>query len=199
MRFIISQSYYILSNICQIVWENRFRGDTYQRCLITVDGTDFVIQEPTTFSSSWYSHKFRGPGLRYEVGIAISTGDIVWYHGPFPCGAFPDLKIFRLKLKDKLGYAENVIADNGYRGDTRICTPNMANDHQHARSMALARARHETINHRLKTWASLKNVFRHDRMKHHLVFRSIICIEQICIENGRGPFQVTNYIDPVIA
>ena len=48
-----------------------------------MDGNDFFIQEPTTFSKSWYSHKFRGAGLRYEVGIAIQTGDIVWTNSQF--------------------------------------------------------------------------------------------------------------------
>jgi hypothetical protein len=33
---------------------------------VTVDGTDFRINEP--------SHKFKGPGLRYEVAISIKGG-----------------------------------------------------------------------------------------------------------------------------
>jgi hypothetical protein len=39
---------------------------------VTVDGTYFRINEPTDFSTKWFSHKFKGPGVRYEV--AISTG-----------------------------------------------------------------------------------------------------------------------------
>ena len=41
------------------------------RCLISIDGTDCQIQEPTPFSPKWFSHKFNGPGIRYEVGILI--------------------------------------------------------------------------------------------------------------------------------
>ena len=41
-------------------------ADPGQRCKITVDGTDFRIQEPAMFDPKWYSHKFRGPGLRYK-------------------------------------------------------------------------------------------------------------------------------------
>ena len=39
-------------------------------------------------------------------------------NGPFPCGQYPDLKIFRLGLKNKLEYCkEKVEADDGYRGE----------------------------------------------------------------------------------
>jgi hypothetical protein len=107
----------------QIRFENRFRGDTFQKCLVTVDGVDFQIEEPTPFSTAWYSHKFHGPGLRYELAVSISTGDIVAFNGPFPCGAFPDLKIFRSRLKQELGQGEKVVADRGYKGDTKTCTP----------------------------------------------------------------------------
>jgi hypothetical protein len=45
--------------------------------MVTVDGTDFRIYEPTPFSPMWYSHKYKGPGLRYEVALSIRGGDIV--------------------------------------------------------------------------------------------------------------------------
>jgi hypothetical protein len=163
-----------------------------------VDGVDFQIQEPTPFSTAWYSHKFHGPGLRYELAVAINTGDIVSFNGPFPCGAFPDLKIFRNRLKQELGQGEKVVADRGYKGDTKTCTPDNSNNPAHKKAMNRARARHETINRRLKTWKSLKQVFRHESQKHHIIFRSVMVIEQIAINNGRPPFQITNYVDPAI-
>jgi hypothetical protein len=70
-----------MTNIClfeyQIQWENRFRGNIGNECLVSVDGTDFQINEPTPFSKGYYSHKFNGPGLRYEIALNIMTGDIV--------------------------------------------------------------------------------------------------------------------------
>ena len=83
--------------------------------MVSVDGTDFEIYEPKPFSLGWFSHKFKGPGVRYEVALAISTGDIVHINGPFPCGNFPDLKIFRAKLKGMLEDGEMVEANRGYR------------------------------------------------------------------------------------
>ncbi len=84
------------------------------KCMVCVHGTDCKIYEPVSFDPKWFSHKFKGPGLRYEVAISIQGGDIVWVHGPFPCGKYPDLKIFQAGLKDKLLPGENVIADSGY-------------------------------------------------------------------------------------
>ena len=90
---------------------------------MTVNGVNFPIQEPWPFvqekNKQWYSHKFKSVGLQYEIGICNKTGDIVWLNGPFPCGSCPDLEIFCLGLKNKLGPGEKVIADRGYRG---ICT-----------------------------------------------------------------------------
>ena len=171
-------------------------GDTGEKCLVTVDGTDFRIQEPKPFSTKWYSHKFRGPGIRYELVVCIKTGWIVAYNGPFPCGRWPDIKIFRSMLKQRLYWNEKVIADRGYRGDSSVCHPGTAVNGQHRYAMSVLRARHETINGRLKTWTILKNVFRHDITKHHIVFGAIAVIEQIKIQNGRPPFQAFGYVDP---
>ena len=64
--------------------------------------------------------------------------------------------------------------------------------------MGTARARHETVNGRLKQWTSMKLCFRHPREKHHLVFRAVLCIEQLKIMNGNPPFQVDVVVEPMI-
>ena len=61
---------------------------------MSVDGIDFKIKQPQNFDKKWFSHKFRGPGLCYEVALNIQTGDIVWSHGPFSPGAHTDLAFF---------------------------------------------------------------------------------------------------------
>ena len=166
---------------------------------MTVDGTDYQIQEPYPWQNErhrkFYSHKFKGAGLRYEIGVCIKTGHIVWYHGPFPCGAFPDIKIFRLKLKTHLHLGERVIADQGYKGDYAVCTKLDAKNEDHKKSMSVARARHETVNGRLKQWQCLRQVWRHDRSKHEYVFQAVCTLTQIEFENGHPPFQVTSYHD----
>jgi len=182
----------------QIQWVNRFMGHTGQRCLVSIDGVDFEIPEPTPWSSIWWSHKFNGPGLRYELTICIATGWIVAYNGPFECGSWPDIKIFRSRLKRMLGRTEKVVADRGYRGDPRVVIPDQARDEVHLEEMNTARARHETVNGRLKTWKSMSTRIRFAKEKHHLVFRAVAVIEQIKIMNGKPPFQCDVVVDPII-
>ena len=157
---------------------------------MTVDGTDFQIYEPTPFSKKWYSHKFAGAGLRYEVAVCIQTGDIVWFNGPFPCGSWPDLKIFRSGLKEKLLHGEMVEADRGYRGEpTKVRTPNDYVSQTDKKAKKRARARHETINRRLKQFGCLRQMFRHGVEKHKAVFAAVAVCTQLCFENGERPFQ----------
>jgi hypothetical protein len=52
---------------------------------ITVDGTDFSIYEPTHFSTEWFSHKFKEPGVRYELAISIRGGGCCSYPRSAPC------------------------------------------------------------------------------------------------------------------
>lgn len=73
---------------------------TSHGCVVSVIGNDFRIYEPTQFDPKWPSLNFHGPGLRNEIGICIASELIVWAHGQFPCGSFPDLKIFMLAMKN---------------------------------------------------------------------------------------------------
>ena len=53
--------------------------------IISVDGIHCRIYEPRIEpSTKWFSHKFHGPGLVYELGIAIFHNQIVSIKGPFP-------------------------------------------------------------------------------------------------------------------
>ena len=158
-------------------------------CNLTVDGTDFRIPEPTPFWSGWFSHKFNAAGLRYEVGVCIQTGWICWIIGPFACGKWSDLKIFRVALKKKLVPRERVEADGGYRGDIRISDPEDAANMQESCMKSAARSRHETINRRFKQFDCMKN-FRHDKDIHVNLFEAVATITQIGFENGEPPYGV---------
>ena len=166
---------------------------------MSVDGTHFRIQEPKPFDPKWFSHKFNGPGLSYEVGIAISTGDIVWFNGPFPASV-NDRTIFRSKLKKHLSLGEKVVADRGYEGDSRTITPDDGKDYVHKRSMRKIRARHESVNSRFKNWGCLDQTYRHDVKKHHMIFRAVVTLVQVNISTGNIPFQLYSYKynDPLV-
>jgi len=79
-------------------------------CLITNDGTDFRVAE---HGKIWYSFKYKKSGVRYEVGLCILTGDIVWISGPYEAGKWNDIAIFRNALMSKLSPSDIVEADDG--------------------------------------------------------------------------------------
>ena len=58
-----------------------------------------------------------------ETAVMASGENIVWVNGPFKCGKWPDIKIFRSKLKFYLAKGEMVEADKGYAGDNKCYTP----------------------------------------------------------------------------
>jgi DDE superfamily endonuclease len=155
-------------------------------CLVTIDGTDCPINEPSPFSPKWYSHKTNGPGLRYEVGVCIQTAHIVWVNGPYPCGAWSDYRISRDCLIWELCQGEKFLADGGYRdGGLYAVTPSGVNNAEE-RMNQVARARHETVNSLLKRWGVLRTAFRHELVKHATAFHAIAIISQIQIEAGES-------------
>jgi hypothetical protein len=104
----------------KIIFENRFRNDRGRTCKITGDGTDCAILEPwpweSSFNQQFFSKKLNGAGVKYEVGVCIQTGDILWVNGPFKAGKWHDIMVYLRNLKGLLHPGEMVEADRGYRG-----------------------------------------------------------------------------------
>ena len=161
-----------------------------QKCLITVDGTDFWIQEPTEFDPKWYNHKINGPAVSYEVAMCVKTGEIVWINGPFAAGRWDDRGIARLCLNEMLDDGEKYIADGGYFDGYQWAETPDGTHSLEQRMYALSRARHETVNGRFKNWRCLKQQYRHSLEKHGPLFRSVAAIVQIGIMHGESLFSV---------
>ena len=143
-----------------------------------------MIQEPMPFSPRWYSHKFKSAGLRYEVGVGIANGHIVWSHGPFPCGEYNDLAIFRLRMKQSLLPEEKVVSDAGYQDER--CSANSTSIE--ANNWGYVRARHEAVNKRLKQFNVLGRKFRHNLSPHGDCFNAVCNLTQLMIERGEPVF-----------
>lgn len=166
-------------------------SNNHNGCSVTVDGTDFRIYEPTDFNTKWFSHKFNGPGIRYEVAISIKGGQIVHIQGPYPAGKWPDIKIFRECLKYKLLEGEKAEADNGYHGEPdKISTPSAYYFGREKKQKDIARARHETCNRRFKHWGVLSQRFRHELVNHRNFFGAIVVITQLELRTGHPLFAV---------
>ena len=164
---------------------------------MSVDGVDMEIAEPWPYCKSvskmWFSHKFKGPGVRYEVGICIKTGYCVWISGPFPCGEMTDCVIFMAGMVNFLEDDERVEADDGYLNASPMyakCPGAMTARKDRLQLQSKVRARHETFNKRLKQWKILADIYRHPLEKHYKVFHCVAVITQIILEHEQPLFQV---------
>lgn len=167
----------------QIIWENRFDlSSVDQTSFCSLEGIDFKITEPKPSNHLWHSHKCRGPGLRYEIGLNIRTGHIVWADGGYPCGEYTDLKLAHELYVLMVINGEKTIATKGHKDDKFFILPNSANKSLHKQIMA----RHETVKRQLRCFQILKKTFRSDWSKHPTVFRAVTNITQLVIEN-EGP------------
>lgn len=175
------------------MWENRKKQDIGNDCLVSVDASDCPTTNQGAKTKSFFSFKFRGPGLRYEIGVSIILADIVWVHGPFPPGDWPDIEIFRHAMKQALDKNERVEADDGYKGEDPefIKTPSgIVHDEEKLALRSRVRSRHETVNKRLKQFECLSSEFRHDILFHGKCFRAVAVLTQLSIEHGMHLFSV---------
>jgi hypothetical protein len=173
-----------------IVLENRFKNwDGENQCLLCIDGTDIPISEPGDRNSLWWSHKFNGPGIRYEVATCIRTGDIVWFRGPFPCN-LSDREIFDTFLSKKLVSGEAVEADSGYTGRDQIFPPGVGKNRKARKQKSQVRGRHENVNGRLKVFGVMKHWDNPDTGKHGIFARCVAIIVQLTFTLGEKLYDV---------
>jgi hypothetical protein len=63
---------------------------------MSIDRTNFCILQKgaAATGNAFGSHKYAGKSaLRYELGIDILAGNLVWVSGPYPAGKWNDIKI----------------------------------------------------------------------------------------------------------
>ncbi|CAJ1928658.1 unnamed protein product [Cylindrotheca closterium] len=167
-----------------IRFEYRLINDNGAPAKVTVDGTDFRSPEYSPFNPGRLSHKFDGPGFRYEVVIAVATGLICSINGPFICGEWPDIKIARNHLHEILPQGEYYLADAGYRCQhspsiTKFDIP----DHERE-TMDELMAYHENINGKFKDWRIMSDRFRNSEEKHGGAFFAVAVLTQLEIAEG---------------
>ncbi len=123
--------------------------------------------------------------LQRELGVNIFTRNLVWIEGPYPAGAWPDLKIFNNVLAHCLEPGECVEADYGYVGRPNKvkCPHNNCNPAENLGMLGVARSCYETFNGLLKNWGILEKTCCHDIMAHGTVFYACVVIMQLSIAN----------------
>ena len=98
-----------------------------------------------------------------------------------------------------LFHDKKVVADQGHRGDVRICHLDSPHSEEHGDQMNVTRACHETVNGHTKSWHCMSDLWQHEKEKHHLVFGAVIVVGQLKIMHGESPFQVDAAVDPITA
>lgn len=109
---------------------------------------------------------------------------MVWIHGGYPAGLYPDLKLARIAFVPSLNEHERAMADNGYKDHNHFILPDARNSELHN----LIMARHETINRRLKEFKILSEDFRHQLQKHPMIVNAVANIVQLMLKNGHPLF-----------
>jgi hypothetical protein len=159
--------------------------------------TDPDTADPET--DPFFSFKFKGPGLAYEVVLSIIRGDIVMIYGPRPCAKWPDINMFRDELMKLLEPNERVEADEGYMGEFATHVK-PGSDYAATLDFKImqerVRLRHETVNKRLKQFGSLRKRFDHSIFQHSCCFYAAAVLTQFAIEDGEPLFEV-EYDDTV--
>lgn len=159
--------------------------------MLSDDGTDYRIA--MNYAKPFFSHKFKKSALRYEVGVGIKSGDICWWWGPFEPGIWNDNMIFQSALVHELEEGERVETDAGYKASAPEhvkCPGTVMSDLGNKEMSDRVRARHETVNKRLKQFKILSNPYRHAIVDHQKVFAAIAVLTQLCFENGEPLFPV---------
>jgi hypothetical protein len=186
-----------------------FRGLHPQCRFLPVDCVHLRSQEfRCNPSSQWYSHKFNGPGVSFEIVTDPINGNMRWLNGPEPA-SIHDLTFLRGGKKGKKGdwkrtalyfhIPENVrlVGDSAYEGQPdKVSTTKDAHNPETKKLFARMKSMQETCFKRLKDFRALREAFRHgtctqDKLdKIQLYMEAAAVLVQYDLENGHGLFQV---------
>ena len=75
-----------------------------------------------------------------------------------------------------------ILADGGYNDGFQFFETPTGENNDDQNMKSIARARHETINRRLKQWGILNRRFRHCHYKHGVAVKAIANITQMILE-----------------
>ena len=177
----------ILSLSKKKIHANGFENDTVYN--FSVDGVHCsTMEKRKNPTAKVYSHKFHGPGIAYEVGIAIFEERVLWIKGPFVASTH-DATMFRSDdgLHKDMPKQSMGIADSAYRKIPCITTHREGHSSEMRKFINRVRARHESFFKRLKDFNILKLKFRgsyDNHEEHRMYFEACCVLVQYDMENG---------------
>jgi hypothetical protein len=158
--------------------------------------------------SKWYSHKFNGPGVSFEVVADPIDGKIRWINGPQPA-SMHDLTFLRggTKQDKKENWKRSalyfhvpdntkLVGDSAYEGQAdKVSITKDAHNRATKALFARMKSMMETCFGRLKSFRILRETFRHgtgtaDKLnKVKMVFEAAAVLVQYDCENGHPLFE----------
>lgn len=174
--------------------------DEYKRAdrfiLLTVDGVDCRTYEKSTdemnVDPAQFTHKHNHGGVKYEIGIDCYESKIVWISGPHRGGKH-DRTIFAEGLRDKIPEGKVVISDRVYTDKKRndnadLALPCIGDSQELFNFKARAKARHESLNGRLKDFRILFDTYHHPHGNHVFAFEAVAVLVQYAMDHGHPIF-----------
>jgi hypothetical protein len=159
-------------------------------------------------SSKWYSHKFNGPGVSFEVVADPMEGKIRWINGPEPA-SIHDLTFLRGGKKGQtkkwkrsslyfhLPKSARLIGDSAYEGQPdKVSTTKDAHKPATKKLFARMKSMQETCFKRFKDFRVLRESFRHGKSTEDKLakikssFEAVAVLLQYDFENGARLFEV---------
>ncbi|OEU05889.1 hypothetical protein FRACYDRAFT_257598 [Fragilariopsis cylindrus CCMP1102] len=170
-----------------ILIENRFINAPpetrvgFKRSFLTDDACDFGINEPYPWDRKWYAVKFNGPGVKYNVAIAIHSDNICYASGPHFSGE-SETTIFKENLGTAIPEDEPVEIDGCTGGDQRQMKPQAGDNRKVRKQKSIFRGRQETIFSRMKQFNVLNSHFRHNETsEEHTLYKHQVCFDAILV------------------
>jgi DDE superfamily endonuclease len=178
--------------VCRYDENNNSIDDNEAIIFATIDGVYCrIFEQRKDPGSKWYSWKHNGPGLTYELCVDIHRQKLLWIGGPRPAGT-PDIALCKeTGVLEKIPAGRKIIGDKGYRGvPDKITTPTGDESNNVKIFKGRARARHETINKRIKSFGIIRQQFRSDIGYHRMAFEAVCVLVQYDIESDHPLFEI---------
>lgn len=195
----------------KIFWHESMSDPHGPKFPLTVDGKDQqrweVKHSKLNKDRRYYSHKFDGCALKWEIGVAVHIPQIVHLAGPFRGGKH-DSSIYKgeedecdKELRLKLGVLEKYesleskipdgkfgIADGCYEGGKKLALPCNGDSKELKKFKSRARCRHESVNGRMCKFNAIGHCFRHSIQKQKITFEAVAVLVQYHLDDGSPLF-----------
>lgn len=145
----------------QIDFEQRTLGAPNKtHIFVTLKSMDCPIQRPMDSGRQrYFSSRINGPAMRYEIGLSLRTGQIVWVNGGYPCGEVDDLTLAKKAYVQAVQEGEKTMAGNAYTDSPYFIVPK--SHPRLAEQFQMAEELHNTVQNAFRQWAVLRTSFRH--------------------------------------